>query len=431
MKDITQKIRSLLDRLAVYGVAGAKWLILSVTVGVICGLVGSGFHIAVELVTEFRLGHRWVIFLLPAAGLLAVFIYDRLGTESMNTDTVLREIQSGEGISVKLLPAIFLTTVLTHLAGGSAGREGAALQMGGTLGYSAGRLMKLDDRGRRTATMIGMAAFFSALFGTPVAAAVFTLEVVSVDLVYHGALLPCLISTLTSFGVSLLLGVEPTGFDVTMPEMTAFTVVKVAVLALICGLAAMLFCETLHLSEKAFHRYLKNKWVRAAAGGAILLGLTLLLGTSDYNGAGMGVIARAVENGQAEPAAFFWKLIFTAVTLSVGFKGGEVVPSFFIGATFACVVGPMLGIPAGFAASVGLIAVFCGAVNCPIASSVLAVEMFGGEGLLFYALACAVSFVFSGSLSIYSSQRAVYDRLKHQLIDRHTNGYFQSELSDK
>ena len=143
----------------------------------------------------------------------------------------------------------------------------------------------------------------------------------------------------------------------------------------------------------------------------------------------MGVITAAVEQGRAVPAAFLWKMVFTALTLSVGFKGGEVVPSFFIGATFGCVVGPLLGIPAGFAAAVGLVSVFCGAVNCPLSSIFLAVELFGAEGLLAYALACGLSFVLSGYSGLYSSQRILYDKLKARYIDVHTNAHHEGEAA--
>ena len=321
----------------------------------------------------------------------------------------------------------FLTTLLTHLAGGSAGREGAALQMGGGIGYGMGRLLCLDDRDLRTATMTGMAAFFSALFGTPLAATIFAMGVVSVGLLYHAAFLPCFIASLTAYGISLLLGVEPTRFAVAAPALTPLMLLRVAILAAACGILSAIFCGALHYTEANLKKRIPNLWLRAFLGGTVLLGLTLLVGRSDYNGAGMRVITAAVEQGQAAPTAFLWKIVFTALTLSVGFKGGEVVPCFFIGATFGCIVGPLLGIPAGFAAALGLVAVFCGAVNCPMASMVLAVELFGAGGMLFYALACGLSYVLSGYRGLYSSQRILYDKLKAQFIDVHANAYREGE----
>ena len=424
-----EKILKYLKHLMLYARAMAKWGLVSLVVGLLCGLLGSAFHIGVERAAQIRSENGWVLYTLPAAGVLAVALYRLFRTEGQGTNNILQEIQSGNGISLSLVPAIFLTTVLTHLAGGSAGREGAALQMGGGIGYNTGKLLRLDDRDLRTATMIGMAAFFSALFGTPLAAAVFSLEVISVGLIYHAAFVPCFLGSMTAYGVSLLLGVEPTRFAVSVPPLDVLMLVRIAVLAVFGGTLSAVFCAVLHITEKKLDELVKNPWLRAFLGGLVLLGLSLLTG-GDYNGAGMGVIANAIEKGQAAPEAFLWKMLFTAITLAVGFKGGEVVPSFFVGAAFGCVFGPLLGIPAGFSAAAGLITVFCGAVNCPLASVFLAVELFGADGLLFYALACGLSFVFSGYSGLYSSQRILYDKLKAQFIDVRTNAYHEGAKKD-
>lgn len=425
MRKIFKNLCGYLKHLLLYVKALSKWLVVSSLVGVLCGFLGSVFHIGVEWATEFREGHSWVLYTLPLAGLLAIAIYRVFRAEGQSTNNILSEIQSGKGISAGLFPAIFLTTVLTHLAGGSAGREGAALQMGGSVGYGIGKLLRLDDRDRRTATMTGMAAFFSALFGTPLAAAVFAMGVVSVGLLYHAAFIPCFIASMTAYGISLMMGVEPTRFTVTAPALSVAMLLRAAVLAAFCGVLSALFCALLHYTESGFHKRIKNPWFRAFLGGLILLGLTKLSGSGDYNGAGMRVITSAVEQGEAVPYAFLWKMVFTAVTLAVGFKGGEVVPCFFVGAAFGCAVGPILGIPAGFAAALGLIAVFCGAVNCPMASMVLAVELFGADGMLYFALVCGLSYVLSGYTGLYSSQRILYDKLKAQFIDVRTNAWHE------
>ncbi len=400
-----------------------KWVLAAVIVGVLSGLLGSAFHISVDFVTELRGEHDWIIFTLPAVGLGIVGLYKLLGAQGVGTDSIIEEVNSGRGIKLGLIPSIFISTVATHLAGGSVGREGAALQLGGTIGFETGKLLKLEELDTRVATMAGMAAFFTALFGTPMAATVFAMTVASVGMLYHSALLPCLAASITAYGVSTALGVEPTRFAVAVPEFGAGTVLGVAGLAIICAFVSVLFCEVIHVFEHGAEKYVKNPWVRAAVGGCAVIALTLVSGTRDYNGAGMNIIAAAVEEGRALPWAFIMKLLFTAVTLSAGFKGGEVVPSFFVGATFACVVGPLLGLPAGFAAAVGMVSVFCGAVNCPIASTILAVELFGGEGLIFYALACSLSYVFSGYSGLYSSQLIVYDKLHTYSINAHTNAY--------
>ena len=420
---MTDKLKGLGAAWLIYLRAMAKWLGVALVTGALCGLIGTAFHVGVERVTELRAARGWLLYMLPLFGLAIVALYKLLGAEGLSTNNILEEVHSGRGVSIKLLPAIFAATLLTHLGGGSVGREGAALQMGGAVGYQAGRLLRLDDSDMRVTTTVGMAAFFSALFGTPMAATVFAMGITNVGRVYYAELLPCLAAALTAYGVSVFLGVQPTAFTVAAPSLTVGMLLRVALLAALCAFVSVLFCETIHFAEKTMARWLPDPWLRAAAGGAIVAALTLLLGTTDYNGAGMPVIARAVEQGSAAPAAFALKLVFTAVTLAAGFKGGEVVPSFFVGATFGCVVGPLFGVPAGFAAAVGLVAVFCGAVNCPLASTFLALELFGADGMLYFALACALSFVLSGYSGIYSSQRILYDKLKAQYINVQTNAH--------
>ena len=237
----------------------------------------------------------------------------------------------------------------------------------------------------------------------------------------NAAMFPCLTAALTAYGVSLLLGVEPTRFTVEMPALAAGTMLRVGVLAVLCALVSVLFCGVMHTAEHLMDRYFPNAWMRVAAGGFAVIALTYLCGTTDYNGAGMEVVTAAVEQGTAHPAAFLLKLLFTAVTLAAGFKGCEVVPSFFVGATFGCVVGPLLGLPAGASAAIGLVAVFCGATNCPLASTLLSIELFGDAGLLYFALACVISYMLSGYSGLYSSQTILYSKLKAQYINVHTN----------
>lgn len=410
-----------------YMKALAKWLVLAAVTGVLSGVVGSVFHIGVHHATELRMENPWLLWCLPLVGVAIGGVYKLTKTAGQGTNTIIDEVHLGKGLSIWLLPSIFVGTVLTHLCGGSSGREGAALQMGGTIGYHTGRLLHLDDRDLRIATMAGMAAFFSALFGTPLAATVFSMAVISVGVMYHAAFIPCLAASLVAFGVSVVMGVEPTRFVVSMPTLEAWLLVRVAILAALCALVSVLFCQTIHFVEHQMDKRIPNEWIRAVAGGSVIVVLTWLCGTTDYNGAGMDVITAAVEQGIAKPEAFILKLLFTAVTLACGFKGGEVVPSFFVGATFGCVVGPLLGIPAGFAASLGLIAVFCGATNCPMASIFLAVELFGDGGLLYYAVICGISYMLSGYNGLYSSQTILYSKLKAEYINVHTNAYHAGE----
>ncbi|MBR4472719.1 MAG: chloride channel protein [Oscillospiraceae bacterium] len=429
MKEILNLLRSQASRTLLYTKALGKWALVSGIAGILCGLLGSAFHLGVDWANELRLANPWLIWLLPVAGLAITGIYAFFSVEGQSTNSIISEVQSGKGLKLTLIPSIFLSTLLTHLVGGSAGREGAALQMGGTIGFEVGKLLHLDDRDLRTATLAGMAAFFSALFGAPLAATIFAMAVISVGLIYHSALIPCLLASLTAYGVSSLFHIIPMHFSVAVPNVSLGMLLRVAVLGALCGFVALLFCDTLHLFERKMERAFSNPYVRAAVGGTGLLVLSLLFPSGDYNGAGGAVIVRAIEEGQAQPFAFLLKILFTSLTLSAGFKGGEVIPCFFIGACFGCTMGPLLGIPAGFAAAVGLISVFCGAVNCPIASTFLAVELFGSPGLLYYALACALSFVLSGYTGLYSSQRILYDKLKAQYIDVHANAHHEGELT--
>ena len=418
---IKRDLRARRDLTALYARALGKWLLLAAAAGISCGLVGTAFHMAVESVTELRGEYPRLLYGLPLAGLAIVGLYKLLGTEGQGTNDIFDQVHKGGSVSLLLVPAIFLGTVLTHLCGGSAGREGAALQMGGSLGYRVGRLFGFDERDLRIATTTGMAAFFTALFGTPLAAAVFSIAVVSVDSFYHAAFFPALIGALEAYGISRALGVAPTAFAVAAPEPAAGLLVRAGILAALCGLLSVVFCGTIRLAEHQLHKRIPNPWLRAFAGGCAVILLTRLCGSTDYNGAGMEVIAAAVEQGTVRPEAFLLKILFTAVTLGAGFKGGEVVPSFFVGAAFGCAMGPVLGLPAGFAAALGLASVFCGATNCPLASIALAIELFGSGGLLYYALACCVSYVLSGYGGLYSSQTILHSKLKGRYINVHTN----------
>jgi len=426
LKEYFKRFQVWWEGIEAYIVAVAKWVSVAFTTGIFCGVIGSAFHIGVHYATELRAEHPWLLWCLPLAGLGIVGFYKLTKTEGQGTNDIIEAVHHGKGLSIFLLPAIFVGTVLTHLCGGSAGREGAALQMGGTIGYHTARLCNLDDRDMRTATLTGMAAFFSALFGTPLAATVFAIVVISVGVMYHAAFIPCFTASLVAYAVSLLMGVEPTRFRVEIPVPDVSMLLKVVILATLCAFVSVLFCKIIHLVEHQMKKHIPNSWTRVVIGGFAVAILTTLCGTTDYNGAGMEVITAAVEEGVlAHPAAFFLKIVFTAVTLAAGFKGGEVVPSFFVGATFGCMMGPILGIPAGFAAALGLVAVFCGATNCPLASIFLAVELFGEGGLLYFALTCGISYMLSGYNGLYSSQTILYSKLKAQYINVRTNAHHE------
>lgn len=412
-------VRSVADHVFEYIRTVFKWLVVATVTGLVGGAVGSLFHHGVDYATQLRMLCPWLLYLLPAAGVLITAFYRWMHTQGIGTNAVIDAVHQGYDIPIRLIPAIFFGTILTHLCGGSAGREGAALQIGGDLGEHIARMFRLDDKDMRLGTLCGMSALFSALFGTPLAATFFSLEVISVGVLYYAGFIPCITSALVAYWLSLRMGVAPMRFAVSAPELSAGILIRTAGLAVLAALVSILFCEVLHRTERGVEKLTENSYLRAVLGGCVIIALTLVLGCCDYNGAGMDVINAAIA-GEAKPLAFLWKILFTAVTLSCGFKGGEVVPTLFIGATFGCTAGALLGLPAPFAAAVGMVCLFCSAVNCPIASIILSVELFGAEGILCFAVACAVSYVLSGYRGLYSSQTILYSKLRAEFINVHT-----------
>ena len=265
-----------------------------------------------------------------------------------------------------------------------------------------------------------MSAAFAALFGTPLTAAVFAMEVVKVGTMYYAAIVPCVLAGLIGAGIAGSLGAAPASFAAAgIPELSLVTVLQVLVLGILCAVVSVLFCVSMHAAGSWYRKLLPDSILRAAAGGALVLALTLLIGSRDYNGAGMAVIDRAMA-GEAVPYAFLLKILFTALTLGAGFKGGEIVPAFFVGATFGCTAGGLLGLAPGFGAAVGLAGVFCGVVNCPLATLLLCLELFGGEGMPLFALAAAVSYLLSGYFGLYSGQKFAYSQTELDTDGSHT-----------
>lgn len=396
-----------------------RWVLVSVLTGAVCGLVGSAFSLTVTWVTRVRCENPWLIFFLPIGGVAIAAIYRITRMEGKGTNGIIDSIHDGGRVPVRLVPVIFVSTAITHLFGGSAGREGAALQIGGGIGHRVGRLLRLDDKDMRLVTLCGMSAVFSALFGTPLTATIFALEVISVGILYYSGFIPCLVASVTAYGISRIIGLAPMRYAVALEPLELLMLVKVCVLAVVCALVSIVFCVVMHRTEQLACSKIENIYLRTSMGGVIIIALTLLLGDGSYNGIGTDVISRALTEGEAPDWGFFWKIMFTAVTIGFGFKGGEIVPTMFIGSTLGCVMGPLLGIPPQFAAAIALVAVFCGAVNCPIASIILSVELFGSGELLYFALACGISYMLSGYFGLYSSQKIMYSKTRAEFINRY------------
>ena len=382
-----------------------KWGLLGVLMGILGGLLGAGFHHALHFVTHIRGEHMWLIFLLPLGGILTVLIYRLPGMKgNKGTNEIIDATLDGHPVSPMVAPAIFMATGITHLFGGSAGREGAALQLGGSTASMLAKLFKLRSEERKVMVMAGMSAVFAGLFGTPLTATLFCMEFESVGTVFSPALLPCFLAAFVASRVSLGLGVHAETFILTEEfAMTVANCWQYLVLAVLVSLLGIAMCWVFHQAEHLAAHKIHNPFIRIVVGGIIITVLTLLVGDHRFNGAGMDMALKAV-GGEADWYSFLLKLLFTAVTLSAGFKGGEIVPTFCIGATFGCVLGGLLGLDAGFAGALGLIGLFCCATNSPLASIVLSIEMFGSTNLYIFAFVCVICFVLSGNSGLYASQ---------------------------
>lgn len=399
----------------------AKWVVFAVLTGAIVGIVGSAFYFVLSFVTIVREQNNWIIYLLPLAGLAIVATYHFMkNDDDGGTNLVISAVHSGDRIPLRMTPSIFISTALTHLFGGSAGREGAALQIGGSIGNALGKLFKFDEKDTHVIIMCGMSAAFSTLFGTPMAAAIFPMEMVSVGVMYYMALVPCVVSSLTAHGIAVLLGVAGESFHVTgIPELALLPTLQVVLVAVICAFFSIGFCGILHRTEHLYKKLFKNRYLRIFVGGCCIVLLTMLVGTNAYNGAGMHTIEEAVA-GHVAPEAFLLKVIFTALTIGAGYKGGEIVPTFFVGATLGCLLGQFVGLSPSLCAAIGMISLFCGVTNCPISTLLISFELFGYEAMPYYLVAVAFSYMLSGYSGLYRSQKIMYSKYKTDFINRHT-----------
>ena len=398
-----------------------RWIILAIITGFVVGGVGILFVKGLGLANAFRNAHSWMILALPLAGLLIVFLYKISNYENdKGTNLVISTLHAESQIPFRMAPLIFVSTILTHLFGGSAGREGAALQLGGSIGNQLGRWFKLNDEDTRMIVMCGMSAAFSAIFGTPLAAVIFAMEVGSIGIMHYAAFVPCMFAALVASTFAHEMGCHAEAFTITEPvEFAVAPALLIVLLGILCALVSMIFCKTLHESGHLFRKYIPNAYLRVVVGSAIIIALTAILRTTAYSGAGVNLIEEAFL-GESPMMGFFWKIVFTAITLGVGFKGGEIVPSFCIGATFGCLFGTLVGLSPSLCAAVGMVAVFCGVTNCPITSMLIAFELFGFEGVSYYLIAIAVSYATSGYYGLYKDQTIVYSKYKAKYVNQKT-----------
>ena len=395
-----------------------KWFLLSLLIGTLCGLVGTAFHICINYVTNLRNTYEFIFYFLIIGGLIIIFLYRRFGLYTdPGTNVVIESVRMNEVVPPVLAPAVFLSTVITHLVGGSSGREGAALQIGGSISTYISYLLGLKDEDHVILIMAGMSAVFSALFGTPITATIFSMEVISVGVIYYAALLPCLFSSLIAFYISQSLGCSATKYILNeVLKLDPIIIGKVICIAIIVAIISIEFVSLMHYSTHIFHTKFNNAYFRISIGSIIIYLLVILFGKR-YLGAGMNIVEDALYS-HVYWYDFILKAIFTAVTIGCGFKGGEIVPTFVIGASLGYILGILFNVNPHIIAAISLVGMFCCVVNCPITSLLLSVEVFGINYLIPMSIVISICYLMSGYFSLYQSQKIIYYKTKPKLLNK-------------
>ena len=412
-----------------------KWTLLVIPVSFTVGSIVALFLWLLQNAINFRFAHSWLLFVLPFAGIFIFLLYKFFGRNAeAGNNLIMDEIHApGGGVPFRMTPLVLLTTVITHLFGGSAGREGTAVQIGGSIAQFFASWLKLSQEDVKILLMTGVAAGFGAVFGTPITGAIFALEVLALGRIKHDALMPCFIASVLADVVCTGWGIHHTQYHISFIEQGTgmlnyfhfdFLLLFQAIFAGVAfGLASYLFAELSHTIKNYSNQFIKTKWLIPFVGGIIIIVFTFVLRTQDYLSLGVtnsdpnGVsILSCFNAGGATNFSWLWKLLFTAITLGTGFKGGEVTPLFFIGAALGNSIATLTGAPVDLMAGLGFIAVFAGATNTPIACTLMGIELFGADNVLYYAVACFTAYYFSGHSGIYNSQRigvSKVDTLKH------------------
>jgi H+/Cl- antiporter ClcA len=391
-----------------FGTTLVKWILLGSVVGVLSGTASAIFLVTLNWATAVRTANPYLLLLLPLAGFVIGWSYYRLGgTAVRGNNLVIEQVHlNKEPIPLRMAPMVLIGTVLTHLFGGSAGREGTAIQMGSSLADAFSRLLRLDGENRRLLVLAGISGGFGSVFGTPLAGFVFALEAPAMGRIQYDSIVPCLTAALVGDLVTRAWGVTHTQY----PALADIGINPLLLLAVVVagigfGWVALLFVELLEGIKHFSRKWLQYPPLRPVLGGLIVITMTLVLGKQDYLGLSLPLIKSTMDGTGVEPLAFLLKVIFTAVTLGTGFVGGEVTPLFVMGATAGYSIGRLLGVDPAFMAALGFVAVFAGASNTPLACTIMAAELFGGGSLLYVGVACFVAYLASGHRGIYGTQR--------------------------
>jgi len=401
-----------------------KWLLVLLSISVATGSACALFLWSLDRATQTRFEHPWLLYLLPLAGLVVGYAYHLIGSSAEGGNNLIMEQihEPGGGVPRRMAPLILVSTLITHLFGGSAGREGTAVQMGGSLASTFARLFKLGPADVSILLMAGIAAGFGAVFGTPIAGAVFAIEVLVVGQMRYEAFVPCLVASVIGDWTCHAWGIGHVHYhvdymkDAMVPthlfHLEFLLLAKVAVAAVAFGLAARLFAKSSHHVSAYLIKVCPYAPLRPAIGGVIVIVLVFALGTAQYLGLGVTspdpsdvTIASLFETTQVHPWAWWWKLVFTVVTLSSGFKGGEVTPLFYVGAALGNVLAGIMGAPFDLFAALGFVAIFAGATNTPLACTIMGIELFGAANAVYLAVACFLAYLCSGRTGIYHAQR--------------------------
>ncbi len=395
-----------------------RWTAISIVMGTVCGLIGTAFGYGVIYAQRLFKTHSFMLYLMPVAGVLIVLLHQmfhELGNRG--TNLILESISSDERIPMATLPCIFISTILSQAVGASAGKEGAALQIGGCIGNYFGDVFHMDERDKKVMIMSGMSGCFGAIFGTPLAAAMFGIEVISIGVAYYAALVPCVFASFIGAQISGALGLHGESFLILhIPEFSLVPALYTVGLGLTCALLSVCFCILLHETQHLYKNKIGNVYVRILVAAGLSIALALIFGR-DYCGAGFNLVEKAVD-GESAYLGFLLKMIFTAVALGGGFKGGEIVPTLAVGASFGCTFGLLTDFEPSLCAAAGMLATFVGVTNCPIATMFLGFELFGFEAMPYFAVAVAISFTLSGYYGLYSGQKFTYSKTKAEFINR-------------